>query len=115
MGLKLLAASMLALLSPGVATASNSINGNVTGFASLADGTVLVYSSGTRDTPASCSNGQWPTRWAFDGKTVEGQEMLSILLMSHALHTPVNLYGTNNCSVLPDAETVSFLITDNSQ
>jgi hypothetical protein len=110
-----LASLMLALPLSTPALASNATNGYVTGFVQLNNGVILVFTSGARSSPPSCSNANFPTRWAFDGKTSTGQATLAILLSARSLHIPVSLYGTGTCSVLGDSETIDSIVTDNAQ
>lgn len=112
---KFLAAAALALLSFSPASASSAMGGYVTGFATLSNGVVLVFSDGNRPGPPGCSNTGFPNRWAINANTTMGQAVLSVLLTARALHEPVRFYGTGTCDVLADAETISSVVTNNLQ
>lgn len=107
--------AVLSLFLSTEANASNAVNGYVTGFVQLSNGIILVFKDGQRSSPPSCSNQNFPARWAFDGTTATGQARLAMLLTVKSLHIPVSFYGTGTCSVLGDSETIDSIVTDNIQ
>lgn len=108
-----LSAAALAALSASPAAASSADGGYVIGFATLGSNIVLVFTDGTRTTPPSCSNTNFPNRWAINVSTSDGQAAMSLLLTARALHETVRFYGTGTCSVLGDSETIGAVVTNN--
>ena len=76
------------------------------------DHSYLFDQSGTRSGLPSCAAGE-PARWAIDPTTPYAQSVIATLLSAYALHKQVQIFGTGDCSVHGDTETVRYLNVPN--
>jgi hypothetical protein len=58
--------------------------------------------------PACATNGL-ETYWAFDVKTAQGKAAYSTVLLAYTLGKKLRVYGTGNCDVWGDRESVNHL------
>jgi hypothetical protein len=73
----------------------------------MANGVVLIYSSGSRANVPSCGASQ-PARFAFDSTTPAGKSQLAGILTAFASGKQVVVVGNDTCSAYPDSETVNY-------
>jgi hypothetical protein len=107
--IKALAATALMLVGQP-ALASSADVGAISSPFGTTTGVILFFHSGTRSSPKpACQHPDLPTRWAIDGRTTEGQAMLSIFLLAYSSNKRVAIAGTGNCSAWGDTETVLYL------
>lgn len=101
-----------ALVAATEAQASSNTQGYVTEVLGMFNGIVMFNQTGDRSAVPSCASGN-PNRWSIDVTSATGQARLSILLTAKALHKPIQVYGTGNCTGWPDTETVDYLVMTN--
>jgi len=77
----------------------------------MGTGIVITYTSGSRTNVPACATGQ-PSRFAIDATTATGKVHLSGILAAHAAGKTVRIFGTGNCSVFGDTESVSYFIVE---
>jgi hypothetical protein len=102
-------AALVCCLMASAADASDASSGAITQPQATQNGAVIFVHSGTRTTPPSCG-ASYPTRWAIDASTPQGQSQLSVLLTAYALHKSISIHGTGACSIWGDTETVAILL-----
>jgi hypothetical protein len=88
------------------AHASTAWQGELRDVHLMQNGVVLVYTTGSRTTPPTCST--VAARFAFDSTTAGGKSQLAGILAAHAAGRQVVIVGTDNCSVYGDSETISY-------
>lgn len=98
------------LLSGGLwcspAIASIAWQGDLYNLHFMGNGTVLVYTTGSRTTAPSCST--VVQRFALDSTTPGGKSQLAGLLAANAAGRKVVIVGADNCSVFGDSETIAY-------
>lgn len=87
------------------AHASTAWEGSVHDVHFMQNGVVLVYTTGSRTTPPSCST--VAGRFAFDSTTAGGKSQLAGILTADAGGRQVIIVGTGDCGVYGDSETIS--------
>ena len=73
----------------------------------MANGIVLIYTSGSRANVPACGGGQ-PARFAFDSTTPAGKSQLAGILTAFASGKQVVVVGNDTCSAYADSETVNY-------
>lgn len=73
----------------------------------MANGVVLVYTSGARQDIPACGAGK-PTRFALDSTTSGGKTQAAGLMMAYASGKQAIIVGTGSCSVWPDSEAIDY-------
>ncbi|RZS83195.1 hypothetical protein EV217_1935 [Phyllobacterium myrsinacearum] len=69
---------------------------------------VFFYVDKTVGDPACTSSRPTPKGFVFDGSTINGKNMLALLLAAANGKKLVTVYGSNNCSLVQDRETASW-------
>jgi hypothetical protein len=73
-------------------------------------GTILVWTNGSRDTPPACGSSQ-PGRFAVDANAAGGKAQLAGLLAAYTAGRNVIVVGTGTCNVYSDTETINYFYT----
>lgn len=78
----------------------------------LENGTVIVYTSGSRTNTPSCAL-TYPDRFAFDSTTAAGKSQWAGILAAFLAGKTVFIGGTGNCAVSGGSETLSYFYIAN--
>lgn len=106
--LKLAALPLLAAF-PSIASA-DATSGYISGILTLkGDHSVLFNQSGTNTSVPGCGT-NYSQRWSIDASTSFGQSQLALILSAYALHKPVLILGTGDCSAHSDTQTVELMV-----
>ena len=107
----LLVVSLISLVFSGAVSASSANNGVLSLMHFMSNGVVLVYTSGTRSTDLPACASSEPTRFAVDGTTAGGKVQVAGLLAAYATGKTVAIFGTGDCGVYGDTESISYFHT----
>lgn len=97
----------------GVAHASSSASGVITGVTTTQSGAILFNQNGARTVAPNCQNPSYPNRYVINGATAQGQSQVSAMLTAYATGAQVVVVGTGACDVWGDTETVQYLSIGN--
>ena len=75
-------------------------------------GVVIFHTNGARSDPPTCPSPLIANRFAIAATTDAGKAMISLLLTAQARGKRVSVYGTGNCNLWGDTESVSYLVVE---
>jgi hypothetical protein len=94
-----------ALMLGEAAQASSSTDGTVTSLTVVPGGIAIFHENGVRSARPACST---EARWAINVNTAEGQAKFAALVAAYSAGKPVWVYGTGQCDLWADTETVNY-------
>jgi hypothetical protein len=100
----ILAAGMLAASTASAGTADV---GSPNNPYFMTNGVVLFWTTGTRANIPDCGKGN-ASRFAVNGSTAAGKVQVAALLAAYSMGKKIAVWGTGDCEVWHDTETVNF-------
>lgn len=100
----------LALSLPLATAAGNAGPGTLNTVHVLAGGVLLFHTTGARTAVPACG-ASLPARFAVDATTPAGKAQMAGLLTAYTSGKTVVIFGTGNCGVWGDTETVNYFHT----
>ena len=97
-------------LSCEMATAGSVFSATVTAVSAESPNAYFIYVNvAPSGVPACATNTTALQRFAFDLTTDAGKAMIAIVLTAYVNKSPLDIVGTDSCTVWSDTETVSYL------
>lgn len=89
------------------AQASSETGSHILSYTAQPSGQFFLNTDGNRAGVPGCSTQKG--RWVIDATSAGGQATVAAMLTAYALHKTLNVYGTNDCTIWGDTESVLFM------